>query len=165
MDCLVASYLLLHPLHKLAGRCLTMEVLFAKRGQLTRACTLNGGHEGMAHPLPYPHQGIKIQHLVYQQGRVANTFAEANQKTALKWINRLKSSVNWYVVTARCNSTLKTVSTWKEYNQDDTCALLHKVGTTPTIKFPSNSVCTLWNQQHRNLLQQNILRYVQDKLF
>lgn len=164
MDCLVASYRLLHPLHKLAGRCLTMEVLFAKRGQHTRARTLNGGHEGMTHPLPHPHQGIKIRGLVYQQGRVANTFAEANQKTALKWINMLKSSVNWCVVTARWNLTLKIVSSWKEYNQDDTCAFLHKVSTTPTKKLLSNSVCTSWNQ-HGNLLQQNILRYVQDRLF
>lgn len=59
-----------------------------------RACILNGGHEGVTHPLPYLRQGIKIRSLVYRQGRVASTFAEANQKTALKWINRLKSSIN-----------------------------------------------------------------------
>lgn len=153
LDRLVANYLLLHSLHKLAMWYLTVVVLFAKREQHTRACIPNGGQWGNGNPLPQPGQGIKIRSLVYQQGRVANTFAEANQKTVLTWINRLKSSINWYVVTGKWNSTFKTVSAQKEYNHDDTCALLHRVGTPPIIKLLSNSVCTLWNQQHGNFLQ------------
>lgn len=150
MDHLVANYRLLYSsLHKLATWCLPVQVLFSNRELHPRACILNGGHEGVTHPLPYLRQGIRIRSLVYRQGRVASTFSEANQKTALKWINRLKSSINLYVVTSRWGSSLKTVSAWKKCNQDDTCALLHRVGNPPTIKFLSNSVCTLWNQQHR----------------